>query len=138
MKTILLLEDEPSLLNLLHRVLVRRGYSVLQAATPRDAIRLFDDNGRHVDLIIADVTLPVVSGVQVALLLRADEPDLPVILTSGYPSNAWTDQDCGYLRRLGPDSVSILLKPFATRTLMDAVGGLIGVPLTGALGAGVS
>jgi DNA-binding response OmpR family regulator len=137
-KTILLLEDEPSLLNLLNRVLVRRGYSVLQAATPEDALRLFDHGERRVDLIIADVTLPVVSGVQVALLLRTELPDLPVILTSGYPSTAWTDQDCYYLRRLGPNLLSILLKPFPSRTLLDTVGGLIGDPWPDVLSAGVS
>jgi CheY-like chemotaxis protein len=128
MKTILLLEDEPSLLNLVSRVLARRGYSVLKAAVPEEAILKFIDSGRRIDLLITDLTLPGVSGAHLALLLREEVPDLAVTLTSGYPADSWKDGDAGYLRRLGPDSVRILLKPFATEPLLNMVDGLIGVP----------
>lgn len=128
MKTILILEDERSLLNLLHCVLRRHGYTILEAAGPEEAIRRFNDSGRQIDLLIADVGLPGVSGVHVALVLRSQVPALSVILTSGYPSSAWNARDTGDLRRLGSDSVGILLKPFASQILLKTIGELIGAP----------
>lgn len=124
-KTILVLEDEPSLMNLLHRVLGRHGYAILEATSPEEAVRQFNDRGRKIDLLLADVGLPGISGVQVALLLRAELPELRVILTSGYPPNSWSVRDSGFLQRLGSDSVSVLLKPFVPRTLLDRVSGLL-------------
>ena len=137
MKTILLLEDEPSLLDLLGRVLMRRGYFIMEAALAEEAIRLFRDNGRRIDLLIADVTLPNISGVWVASLLRQEAPGLGVILTSGYPLDAWKDQDSSYLRRFEPGSIRILLKPFPSQTLLDAVSELIGEARAGVLSARV-
>ena len=135
MKTILVLEDEPSLLNLLHRVLTRHGYTVLEALSPDEAVRQFSNSDRQIDLFIADVSLPGVSGVHIAVLLRSELPDLRVILTSGYPSNAWNSRDTGYLRRLGSDSVDILLKPFAPETLLNAIRGMIGASASESLDA---
>jgi DNA-binding response OmpR family regulator len=137
-KTILILEDEPLLMNLLHRVLSLHGYAVLEAVSPEEAIRQFHDNGRKVDLLIADVTMAGVSGVQIAVLFRAELPGLRVILTSGYPLDAWSVRDSGFLRRLGSDSVSILLKPFMPKALLHTIGGLIGAPESEMLSASIA
>jgi len=137
-KTILVLEDEPSLMSLLRRVLGRHGYDILEAANPEEAVQQFNDSHRQIDLLLADVGLPGVSGVQVALLLRSERPDLRVILTSGYPPHAWSARDSGFLHRLGPDSVSILLKPFVPRTLLNAISELIESPPSELLRAGTS
>ncbi|MBZ5622977.1 MAG: response regulator [Acidobacteriia bacterium] len=135
MKTILVLEDEPSLMNLMNRVLRRYGYTILEAADAEEAIRQFKNNDRQIDLLIADVSLPAISGVQVALLLRAELPDLGVILTSGYPTHAWTIRDSRHLLRLGSDSVCILLKPFTPGILLNTISGLIGTPPSEVLSA---
>jgi CheY-like chemotaxis protein len=129
-KTILVLEDEPILLKLLLLILRRSGYTVLEAAAAEEALWKFHDNNSFLDLMIADVNLPASSGIQVALLLRAEIPDLSVILTSGYPATAWTARDSADLWRLGPDSVRILQKPFRPLTLLNTVR-----ELTGALDA---
>src|SRR5712692_3671953 len=99
MKTLLVLEDEALVTKLLLHVL--RHYTVLEAATAERALRLFTDQGRQIDLLIADVTLPTSSGIYVALLLRAEIPDLPVILTSGCPLSHGDFPD---LERLGSNS----------------------------------
>jgi DNA-binding response OmpR family regulator len=124
-KTILILEDEPALMNLLHRVLGRYGYATLEAATPEEAIRQFNHSDRRIDLLIADVCLHKASGVQIALLLRAELPGLSVILTSGYPTHAWSVRDSYFLERLGSVGVSILLKPFVPNLLLSTITGLI-------------
>ncbi len=127
MKTILLLEDEPALMNLVRRMLAP--YSVLEAATAAEALRQFQQHGQ-VDLLIADVSLPVSSGIQVALLLRAENPHLAIILASGYPTSNWDEKDLGDLARLGPGSVAVLQKPFSTTVLRERVAALIGAPST--------
>ena len=123
MKTVLVLEDERSLMKLLRHVL--KQFSLIEATTAEQALRLFIEHGRQVDLLVADLTLPTSSGIQVALLLRAEIPDLPVILTSGYPVSYWTGRDYTDLQRLGSTSVALLSRPFQAQVLSDAVRKLI-------------
>jgi CheY-like chemotaxis protein len=127
-KTILVLEDEPILLSLLRLILRRSGYSVLEAGDAEEALRKFHLNNRNLDLVIADVNLPSSSGIQVALVLRAELPDLRVILTSGYPATTWNPRDSADLWRLGPDSVRVLQKPFRPLTLLNTVRELTAAP----------
>ena len=132
MKTLLVLEDDPSVMMILRLMLEQ--YSIIEASTAEQALRLFTDVGRKIDLLIADMTLPTSSGIQVALLLRSEAPDLPVILTSGYPVNDWSDGDLADLGRLGANSVAILPKPFHGKVLSDAVRELIGTVPSEAVG----
>ena len=125
MKTILILEDELPLLNLVRRMLAP--YSVLEAGAAEQAIRQFRTH-RQIDLLLADVSLPDMSGIRVALLLRAENPDLAVILASGYPRSSWNKQELADLDRLGSDSVSVIEKPFSSTILLDRVSQLIGAP----------
>jgi CheY-like chemotaxis protein len=122
--TLLVLEDNPSVMMFLRLMLEQ--YSLVEASTAEQALRLFTDHGRKIDLLVADVTLPTSSGIHVALLLRSEVPDLPVVLTSGYPVSAWNDLDSADLERLGSTSVAILQKPFQGKILSDAVRELIG------------
>jgi len=116
-------------------MLDRQGYTVLEAAGAEEAVLRFHDSGRQIDLLIADVGLPGISGIQVALQLRSELPDLPVILTSGYPPNAWSARDSRHLLKLGIDSVSILLKPFPARILLNTISDLVGARPSLVLGA---
>jgi CheY-like chemotaxis protein len=120
------LEGEPVVRELLRRSL--EDFSLIEAATVEQAIRLFLARGRQVDLLVADVTLRVSSGTLVALLLRSEIPNLPVILTSGYPVSVWSDRTSAELDRLGPDSVEIVEKPYRAQALSNIVRELIGEP----------
>ena len=123
-KTLLVLEDDPAVMMVLRLMLEQ--YSIIEASSAEQALRLFTEHGRKIDLLVADVTLPTSSGIQVALLLRSEVPDLPVILTTGYPVSAWNDRDSADLERLGSRSVTILQKPFQGKALSAAVHELIG------------
>jgi len=123
-KTILVLEDESSVMRLMRHML--KQYRVIEGGTAEQALRLFSAHNRQVDLLAADVTLPTSSGIQVALLLRSQIPNLPVILTSGYPVGSWSVGDTADLERLGSSSATIVQKPFQGKTLSDAVRALIG------------
>lgn len=119
MKKILVLEDEPVIMRLMRSML--KQYAVIEAATAQEALLCSIDVEFQVDLLIADLTLPVSSGVAVARTLRSRLPTLPIILTSGYPVSNWSKQDAGDLEKLGANSVQIVQKPFQSRTLLRAV-----------------
>ena len=87
-KTVLVLEDKPAIMKLLKQALSR--YNLIEATATDEALRPFADRGHHVDLLIADVTLPTDSGLRVAFFLRTAVRNLPVILTSGYPVISWS------------------------------------------------
>jgi CheY-like chemotaxis protein len=129
MKTLLVLEDEPSLMKLLRHTL--KHYSLIEAVSAEEALLLFIDYDYRVDLLLADLTLPTISGIQVAIHLRSKIPDLPVILTSGYPISGWSDKNSADLRRLGASSVAVLQKPFPGQELLDAICDLTGWPQAG-------
>jgi CheY-like chemotaxis protein len=128
MKTILVLEDE-SLVVKLYR-LILRGYRILEAPTVADAVRQFRDSGRHVDLLLTDLTLASGSAAQLGLLLRSrgSDPAVPVILASGFSLTNQAQQHPEALMGLGKDSVRIIEKPFFPSVLLHKVHEMIGAP----------
>jgi CheY-like chemotaxis protein len=123
-KTLLVLEDEPIVMALLRHML--KQYRLIEAATAEQALRLFTEHGRRIDLLLADVTLPTSSGIQVALILRSEVPTLPVILTSGYPVAVWSKFDAADLQRLGPNLVAVIQKPFQAGVIPSTIREMIG------------
>lgn len=126
MKNILILEDEPFLSSFLRLVL--QGYFVVSTTTAENALCKFIEYNRRFDLLISDVKLPTSSGIQVALILRSEMPELKIILTSGYALSMWSEHNSSDLQRLGKDSVTLLIKPFSIQTLLNTVDDLIGPP----------
>jgi DNA-binding response OmpR family regulator len=123
-KTILVLEDEWPVLKLLrHRL---RQCNVVEATSADEALLLSIDLNYRIDLLVADLTLPKRSGIQVALRLRTKIPDLSVIVTSRYPVSDWSGRDSADLQRLGSHSLAILQKPFETTVLLSVVCDLLG------------
>jgi signal transduction histidine kinase/CheY-like chemotaxis protein len=82
---ILVVEDEQALRELLREVLEGQGYHVLEAASGVEALRVWEAQGRRVDLLLSDIVMPEgMSGRELAGKLQEADPRLPVILTSGY------------------------------------------------------
>jgi len=102
-----------------------RQCNVIEATTADEALLLSIDLNYRVDLLVADLTLPTRSGIQVALLLRTRIPDLPVIVTSRYPVSDWSGRDSADLQRLGSHSLVILQKPFQNNVLLGVVCDLL-------------
>lgn len=126
MKTILLLEDEPLVMKFLRLVLKR--FNVISVTTGEEALEAFDNVNRPVDVLIADVRLARISGIQVALRIRSKRPLFPVLLMSGYLADGWRDVDADDIQALGSDLVVLLQKPFEIQALLNAVYGLVGRP----------
>src|SRR5262249_3418404 len=98
-----------------------------------EALQLFVDHAGQIDLLLADVSLPRGSGLQVALHFRSEMPNLPVILISGYGVIDWTERNCADLAKLGSDFVTILQKPFTPEQISNAVSKLIGTAPSGSV-----
>jgi two-component system cell cycle sensor histidine kinase/response regulator CckA len=87
-ETVLLVEDETAVLMLMRRALERQGYRVLQASTPSEALDLWRSNRESIAILVTDMVLPLgTSGRQLAAQLRADRPDLKVLMVSGYSAD---------------------------------------------------
>ena len=127
MRTILVLEDEVAVMEVLRHTLEEQ-YTLIEAASAEEALSLFIGQDDRVDLLLAEVMLRTSSGIQVALLLRAHLTELPVILTSGYPVNGWSENQAADLKRLGSNSMAIVQEPFLPHVLSNAVRQLIGSP----------
>ena len=82
--TILIAEDEPTLLELLRKVLNSAGYEVLTAPDGKKALKIAERHPGKIDLLLSDVVMPEMSGVELAKALKAKRPESRIILTSAY------------------------------------------------------
>ena len=84
-ETILVVEDEPALRELVQEILERKGYRVLEASTGVQALKIWDQRKNDIDLILTDMMMPEgVSGRDLAQRALHDRPEMRVIYTSGY------------------------------------------------------
>jgi two-component system, cell cycle sensor histidine kinase and response regulator CckA len=81
---LLVCEDEPVIRSLVARMLGERGYRVIEAAGPADAIRIIRSGGAGFDLLITDVVMPGMSGPALAREVRSLQPEMRVMFMSGY------------------------------------------------------
>jgi len=121
---ILLLEDDPVVMVYMRRVL--KQYSVIEGTSAEEALRLFNECGRQVDLLVANLTLPASSGIEVALALRSELPNVPVVVTSGFPASIWNRRNTADLGRLGSGSMAIIEKPIQAQVFLNTVRRLLG------------
>ena len=113
--TILVVEDEPAVRDLLCLALEAPGRRLLAAGTRAEALELA--GGRYVDLLLTDVLLPDGTGVELAGILRETQPSVRVIYISG----AYDQAD---FPAIGSDL--LLVKPFSIHGLRDAVATAVG------------
>lgn len=96
------------------RVLSRAGYEVLEAPDGAEALALVKAENALVDVVVSDIVMPRMNGVELMEALSVSNPDLPVILMSGYATAA--------LSELGIAApCSILTKPFPAERLLAEV-----------------
>jgi|ERR1700722_1814029 CheY-like chemotaxis protein len=82
---ILLVDDEASLLDLLRRYLERLGYQVDSFLKPEEALAHFESDPARYDLVLTDLSLPVMRGDEMLARMRQRSPKLRAIVSSGYP-----------------------------------------------------
>ncbi|HIJ80554.1 MAG TPA: PAS domain S-box protein [Desulfuromonadales bacterium] len=86
-ETILLVEDEPTILNIASLMLANQGYTVLKAGTPGEATRLAAEHAGEIHLLMTDVIMPELNGRDLAEKLLADQPQMKLLFMSGYTAD---------------------------------------------------
>ena len=125
MKTILVLDDDPSNLQVFCTLLWSIGYNVLEATTGEEAIEFGKRHSGSIDLFISDVAVPKPSGTEVAVELLKSHPAMPILFVSGAPMYAWDGRDLRNVQQLPPDRTEFLEKPFRASVLLGKVRGLL-------------
>jgi len=110
-ETILLVEDEPSILKMTRMMLERMGYKVLVAGTPGEAIALAHEHAGEIHLLMTDVVMPEMNGRDLARTLLSLYPNLKRLFMSGYTANVIAHH--GVL----DEGVQFIQKPFGKQNL---------------------
>ncbi|MFN2354480.1 MAG: ATP-binding protein, partial [Desulfopila sp.] len=110
-ETILLVEDEPMILEMTRVMLEHQGYTVLPAVTPGEAIRLAREHAGEIHLLMTDVVMPEMNGRDLARNLLSLYPDLKRLFMSGYTANVIAHH--GVL----DEGINFIQKPFTMRDL---------------------
>jgi len=108
--TVLVVEDEQAVRELTVRMLQRLGYSVLSAASGREALEVCNSFAGRISLLVTDVVMLEMSGRQVADAVLATRPDVKVLFLSGYTEHTAIHQGVG-------SGVNFLAKPFSRESL---------------------
>jgi two-component system cell cycle sensor histidine kinase/response regulator CckA len=119
LKTILVVDDERDILNIVEAALNREGYAVIQALDGDQALDLFQKLAAPVDLLLTDVVMPGMSGPMLVDRLLAMQPSLPVLFMSGYDDRQIVQR---YVLKEG---FALLPKPFSLEALCQKVTELL-------------
>ena len=112
--SVLVVDDETAVRRFAVRVLDRDGYDVLEATDGAEALEVVQSQKAPIDVVVSDIVMPRLNGVELMQALSLSHPDLPVILMSGYATAA--------LSELGiATPCSILTKPFPAERLLAEV-----------------
>jgi PAS domain S-box-containing protein len=117
--SVLVIDDEPQIREVVHRVLSSAGYQVTTAANGQDALALLAKPGTAADLVLTDIVMPGITGAAFAAQIQVMRPGIQVLFMSGYerPDSAahgWPDAD-----------VPVIGKPFSRASLLATVSQLL-------------
>jgi PAS domain S-box-containing protein len=117
--TVLVAEDEPQVRQLVRRILESYGYTVLVASSGVEAAQVARAHA-DIDLLLTDVVMPGISGVELARQLRQTHPTMRALLMSGYPNEALSAYGV-----LDPGDMALITKPFAPALLARRIEELL-------------
>ncbi|MDD5762405.1 MAG: response regulator [bacterium] len=119
MGTILLVDDEKSLIDMEVRVLKQMGFTVLTAADGQQAVNLYRERGKEIDLVLMDLMMPHMDGAKAFCELRQLNPDIRVVIASG------CSHEDVRSRFAGKSLAGILQKPYTPAELLETLNGLL-------------
>ncbi len=118
-RTVLVVDDEEAVRRLVAAVLRRHGFSIIEAANGREALKALAERD-DVHLVISDVLMPELGGRELARQLQRDRPEMPVLFISGYTNQELANEGGS----LDADA-TFLAKPFSSKQLLGAVSTLL-------------
>jgi len=110
-ETVLLVEDDGSILKLGKRILEELGYIVLSSSSPLEATKLAEEQAGELNLLITDVIMPEMNGRELSENLKSLLPNLKILFMSGYTANVIAH------RGVLDDDVSFISKPFSKKDM---------------------
>ncbi|MBA3842060.1 MAG: response regulator [Actinobacteria bacterium] len=123
-ETILLVEDDEAIREMLVAVLAQQGYEVISATDAADAIDAFNNRGTSIDLLLTDIVMPGMQGPALSKHLLATTPQLRTIFMSGYTN------DSRFVNTVAAGTTDFLQKPFTTADLASTVRLALNRPAT--------
>lgn len=114
---LLVVEDDDIVRMLMVEVLDELGYTAIEAENATAALKILEDAGQALDLMMTDVGLPDMRGDALAAKARQIRPQLPVLFASGYAENVEV-----------PEGMHLIGKPFSIDQLRDKVVSILGTP----------
>ena len=120
--TILVVEDEQLMLRLLEKFLSQQGYQVLIASDGEEAVEVYHLHRLEIDVVLLDVGLPKLTGWDVLLKMKEDNPDVRVVIATGYLAP-----------KMKTDMLRIAVKhfvdkPYVLDELLETIQSLIDAP----------
>jgi DNA-binding NtrC family response regulator len=112
---ILFVDDEEFLVDIVPQMLKRLGYETVATTSPIEALEIFQSRPQDFDLIIADITMPKMTGEKLAQEILKIRPDIPIILSTGY--NTILKKKNAKLSKIA----DFLMKPFTMMQLATSV-----------------
>jgi two-component system, cell cycle sensor histidine kinase and response regulator CckA len=114
-ETILLVEDDPAVRNLLGTILERGGYTVIGAIDGDDALRVYEKHGTRIDLVVLDVVMPGRNGREVLEEIARTDPRARALFMSGYTGDVVVGKG------IHTETVDFLQKPLTVNGLLSKV-----------------
>lgn len=116
MKTILVVDDEEAILQAVTDILTDKGYKILTAADGKRGLKEIKDH--HPDLIITDIVMPDMEGIEFIKAVRKEQKEIPIIVMSGHAVGMKFLKVAGIF-----GAAKSLVKPFSRQELLEAVEG---------------
>ncbi len=114
-ETILLVEDEPTVLEVTASILKSLGYTVWTAGTPSEAVRIAKDSGEKIDILVTDIVMPETNGLELSKTVLLLQPGMKLLYMSGYTADIIAHQ--GILE----GGVQFIQKPFSRKDLATRI-----------------
>ncbi len=114
---VLVVDDDTGVQLVVRRALTAKGFGVIVASSGADALRLFEQHSNSIDLIVMDVTMPQMSGIEALKRIRATGSDVPALLSSGYSVELISGDS--------PEFFAYLQKPYDVAQLLNTVAAAI-------------
>jgi CheY-like chemotaxis protein len=115
MPCILIVDDEPMVLIMSSRLLESVGYETMHASSGEEALEVFQKHPGAIHAVLLDLTLPMMDGAETLKRLHQIQPDLPVIISSGYES----EEIEGRFKDASPQQ--IIQKPYLLENLREVI-----------------
>lgn len=116
---ILVVDDEEHVRDLTEEVLMELGYEVILAKNGKEAIKLYEERKNEIDLVLLDMIMPEMAGRETNLRLRNINPDVRVLLSSGYSQNGIATEI------LNEGAVGFIQKPFKIQELSKVINDIL-------------